>query len=129
MRILGIDYGRKKIGLAIGDTDIKFAEPLQVLRFSNLEEGLIKVSQVCKVSMASKIVIGLSEGKSGEETKEFGHKLQKELQIPINYHDETLSTADAQKLSIEAGIKRKKRKDFEDAFAAALMLQNYLEIT
>ena len=127
MRILGIDYGRKKLGIAIGDKETKFAEPLSVIRYSSPEEGFTKTEQIVKVEQAGQVVIGVSEGLSAEEAKNFGEKLKKVIQIPVFYFDETLSTMEAQKLSLEAGIKRKKRKSMEDAYAAALILQNYLE--
>jgi putative holliday junction resolvase len=125
MKTLGIDYGKKKIGLAISEGVL--AEPLKVIRFENLEEGLEKVSKVAEVSGVSKVVVGISEGKMAEETKEFGKKLQKRIKIPICFQDETLTTHDAQELSIQAGIKRKKRKSMEDAYSATLILQNYLD--
>jgi RNase H-fold protein (predicted Holliday junction resolvase) len=74
-----------------------------------------------------KIVLGISEGKMGEESREFGRKLEKKLKIPMIFQDETLTTHEAQKLSIEAGMKRKKRKTLEDAFSATLILQAYLD--
>src|SRR3989344_8047034 len=127
MKIVGIDYGRRKIGLAVGDTDNKFAEPLMVVRVESEEKAIKKVSEVSNVSRVSKVVIGISEGKTAEETKDFGRKLQEEIKLPVLYFDETLSTHDAIELSIAGGMKRKKRKNMEDAYAAAIMLQNYME--
>ena len=127
MKLLGIDYGRKKMGFAVGETDSKFAEPFSVMRFQALEEALEKIKQAVQAERAEKIVIGVSEGKMAEETKKFGKKLSEKLKMLVVFQDETLSSKDAQEFSIGAGIKRKKRKDMEDAFAAAIMLQNYLE--
>lgn len=127
MKILGIDYGRRKIGLAIADTDLGLAEPLKVIRFENLEEGLEKVTQEIEVEEVEQIVLGISEGEMVEETKEFGKKLEKKLKISVEYQDETLTTHEAQELSIQAGIKRKKRKEMEDAYSATLILQSYLD--
>jgi putative Holliday junction resolvase len=125
MKLLGIDYGRKKVGLAFADGSL--AEPLQVIREKS-EEGVIRrVEQVVQVEQVEKIILGISEGKMGEESREFGRKLEKKLKIPVIFQDETLTTHDAQKLSIEAGMKRKKRKTLEDAFSAALILQAYLD--
>lgn len=127
MKILGIDYGRKKIGLAVGDTDSRLAEPLKVVRFGNLEKVFKEVSKVSKASRVSKVVVGISEGEMAKETREFGRKLEQKLKIPIEFQDETLTTHEAQKRSIEAGLKRKKRKLMEDAYSAALILQAYLD--
>ena len=129
MKLLGIDYGRKKTGLAVGDTDSKFAEPLIVIKSENKRELIKKISQYAKVERVGKIVLGISEGKMAEETKKFGREIRVEIELPVVYSDETLTTHEAQRLSLESGVKRKKRKDMEDAFAAALMLQNYLEST
>lgn len=126
-KIVGIDYGRKKIGLAIADTDSRLAEPLEVIRFENLDEALEKVAQVVQVEEVEKVVLGISEGKMAKETKEFGKKLEVKLKIAVEFQDETLTTHEAQELSIKAGIKRKKRKLMEDAYSAALILQGYLD--
>jgi putative Holliday junction resolvase len=122
-KILGIDFGINKIGLATAEGIL--AEPYGILR--NEKEIVKKVLQVLKVLQVDKIVIGVSEGKTAKKTKEFVKKLQKETEIPIELHDETLSTQEAQKLAIEAGLKRIKRKNLEDAFAATVMLQDYLD--
>ncbi len=124
MRILGIDYGKKKIGLAVSDGPL--AEPLKVIRFKTKEEAIKKVEKVVKVEQVEQLVVGVSEGKMGEESKRFGEKLKRTLDIAVEFQDETLSSIEAQRLSIEAGIKRKKRKEMEDAYSAALILQNYL---
>lgn len=127
MRILAIDYGRKKAGVAVADFESKLAEPLSVIRFENQDEAIKKVSEVAKIENATTVVVGISEGEMAKETKEFGKKLEGNLKIPVIYQDETLSTQEAQELSIGAQIKRKKRHKLEDAYAAALILQSYLD--
>jgi len=114
------------MGLAIGDFETGLAEPLGVIRFGSIEEGLKKVSKVPEASKVSKVILGISEGKMAKEIKEFGNKLQEKLGVPLVFQDETLTTYEAQNLSIEAGIKRKKRRELEDAYSATLILQNYL---
>ena len=127
MRILGIDYGRKKIGLAIAETDSNLAEPLRVIRFQDFKILVAELRGIINNSGIEKIVLGVSEGKMAEETKKFGVKLRENLQVPVVFQDETLTTHIAQELSIKAGIKRKKRKKMEDAYSATLILQDYLE--
>lgn len=119
MKILGIDYGRSKIGLAISDGPI--SEPWKVIRVKSFEDAIQKVLQVLQVAQVDKVVVGVSEGQMGEESKRFAEKIGAETS------DETLSTQDAQRMSIEAGVSRKKRHEMEDAYAAAVMLQNYLD--
>ena len=125
MKILGIDYGQKKIGLAIAEG--KLAEPYKVIRYKLPDEAIEKVVKVVIVEEVDKVVVGISEGKMGNESKSFSLSLRDRLIIPVVTFDETLTTQEAQKLAIEAGISRKKRRDLEDAFSAALILQAYLD--
>jgi len=131
-KVLAIDYGRKKIGLAISDGSL--AEPYKVIRFKSEEEALKKVEKVvssfAKASedkKVEKIVVGISEGRMGEEARAFGKKFEKQIGTPVVFQDETMTTKEAQELSIKAGIKRKKRRELEDAYAATLILQAYLD--
>lgn len=127
MKILGIDYGRKKIGLATATSIL--AEPYQVVRYETIGEAIKKIRQVIEKEEIKKIVIGISEGQMGEETKKFSQSLSLRLRLKIlvETFDETLTSFDAQKMAIEAGIKRSKRKNLEDAYAATLMLQSYID--
>lgn len=112
MRILGIDYGKSKIGLAVAVGGL--AEPWKVIKPGDLEK-------IIEQERFDKVVVGVSEGEMGKESKKFAETLGAET------FDETLSTQDAQRLSREAGLSQKKRKGMEDAFAAVVMLQNYLD--
>ena len=126
MKLLGIDYGRKKIGLAIGDTIVKLVEPMQVLsnsRFKFQSLRLIKENNI------EKIVIGLPSGKMDDEIKNFGKNLEKNSGVIVEYFDESLTTLDAQKILLASGRRRKSRKEREDAIAAAIMLQSFIETT
>lgn len=125
MKILGIDYGRKKIGMAIADGPL--AEPWKIVKYSQVEEVIKRLSYLVAENEIDKIVVGISEGEMGEESKEFSLNLSKKLDIPVETFDETLSTQEAQRLSIEAGIKRKKRRGLEDAYAASVVLQSYID--
>jgi len=125
MRILGIDFGLKKIGFSLATTDL--AEPLNVIRFEDEKEVLIKIVSLVNQEKIEKIVVGLSEGETAIKTRAFVNSLQPLVNIPIELTDETLSTQTAQDLAIEAGIGRDKRKRLEDAFAATVMLQSYLD--
>lgn len=127
MHILGVDYGRKKIGLAIGDTDSKLAEPLKILRYQDIKILVEEIEKIVLESEIEKIVVGISEGKMAEETKDFGKRLEEKLKVKVVFHDETLTTHEAQVLSIKAGIKRIKRKKLEDAYSSTLILQDYLD--
>ena len=125
MKLLSIDYGQRKIGIAKAET--KIVEPYTVLHYESQEKVILKIVKIIKDLGIDKVVVGVSEGKSAQRSKNFGENLLKYLEIPLEYIDETLSTQKAQELAIEAGIKRLKRKKLEDAYAAAVMLQLYLE--
>jgi putative Holliday junction resolvase len=124
MKYLGVDYGRRKIGLAISEG--KLAEPWKVIRYKDIKILRDEIKKIATDLETETIVIGISEGEMGEEEKEFSSSLRKTGISVINW-DETLTTQEAQRLSQEAGISRKKRKSLEDAYSAALILQDYLD--
>jgi len=126
MKILGIDYGQRKVGLALSVG--KLAYPFDVLRFKDEGELMVKLQTVVKEEGVEKIVLGVSEGQMAKETKRFGKRLEAKVNLPVEFFDETLTTKEAQDLAIEAGINRKKRKALEDAYAASVILDNYLLI-
>ena len=121
MKILGIDYGRSKIGLAIADGNL--AGPMGVVRYTDSKLLEDKLKKIIEENNVEKIVVGISEGKIAEESKKFAES------IGAATFDETLSTQEAQIRSREAGIGQKKRHEMEDAYAATIMLQNYLDTT
>jgi putative Holliday junction resolvase len=125
MVLLGIDYGLRKIGLALAGG--RLAEPYKVIRYKAEEEAIGQIVKIAALEKVDKIIVGISEGKSADEAKAFGVKLSGAVEVPVGYADETLSTQTAQSLSIEAGIGRAKRKSLEDAFAAAVMLQLFVD--
>lgn len=125
MKILGIDYGKHKVGLAISVNG--FSEPYKVLHVYFVKDAIEKVLKEVKTESPEKIVVGISEGAMGIESKQFSDELAKEVSVPVETYDETLTSQDAQRLSREAGIGQKRRKEMEDAYAASVMLQNYID--
>lgn len=125
MRILGIDYGRSKMGIALADGPL--AEPLKVIRYENTKIVAEQIKKIIEAEKIEKVVVGVSEGEMGKESTNFSKSFSEMLKIPVVTSDETLSTQDAQILSREAGIKQKRRHEMEDAYAACIMLQNYLD--
>ncbi len=73
MKVLGVDYGQKKIGLALAESNL--ATPLKVISVDSLEDAVKKVKKVAKVEQVEQVVLGVSESKMAEETKEFGKKI------------------------------------------------------
>jgi putative Holliday junction resolvase len=125
MRLLGIDYGKKRIGLAFSEGF--FPSPLSVILLKTQAQALLAIAEECKKLDIEKIVIGISKGTLAKETRIFGGGLSKITEIPVVFIDETLTSKVAIQKMIEGKTSKKKRKIREDAAAAALILQNYLE--
>lgn len=123
MIILGIDYGLSKIGLAISEGEL--AQPLMVIQ--NSEKIIGEIFKICQKYQIEKLVIGLPEGSLGEKVKEFAGQLLLSTKIIFEFQDETLTTRQALAKMIEAKKGKKIRRSLKDAFAAACILQEYLE--
>jgi putative Holliday junction resolvase len=123
VRILGIDYGLAKVGLALADDGL--AQVFGVVK--NNDSLIKKISEVCQANEIEKIVIGLPEGKVAQKAKKFGQELISALNLPLDFQDETLTSQEATAKMIEAGKKKKYRQTKSDAFAAAIILQTYLD--
>lgn len=128
MRYLGVDYGLKKVGLAISEGQI--AAPFKVLEISGLNDAVSKITHVIKQEKIDRVVIGVPEsGEAKSAVKKFVNKLNenfKEEAISIIEADETLSSSSARDLMIKMGMGEKSRQK-EDAYAATLILQNFLD--
>lgn len=118
MKVLAIDWGEKRIGLAVSHGEL--AEPLGVV--GSVEE-LIKVTKDHKVE---RIVLGLPEGKHRKGVERLGMRLEEELGVEVVFWSEVLSTKVALQRAIEVGKGRKARREL-DAPAAAILLQEYLD--
>lgn len=122
MRILGIDYGSKRVGLAVSDETHTLARELVIL---SPKEFWQKIEEVVAAEEISRIIIGLPLNMSGEQTEttrnvqEFADKLEAKLNLPVEYMDERLS-------SVMAGNLPGGKKDI-DSLAAQIILQNYLD--
>ncbi len=123
--ILGIDYGRVKIGLSLGEG--LFASPYKVLKVSSWDETIKKLEDEINQEKIEKVVVGISEGDMSKEQLEFVSAFSKVINIPVITWDEGLSTQDAQLMAREAGMSRVKLKRLEDAFAATIMLQSWID--
>lgn len=122
MTILGIDFGRRYIGLAVSYGLIP--EPLEVT--VNKKGVFKKIEEVAKLYGIEKIVLGLPEGILEKEIYGFGQELAKRLKLPVFYVSEVYSTREAQQKLIEQGKRRRKRKAKSHAFSAALILESFL---
>lgn len=133
MRILAVDHGEKRIGLALSDPTATIANPLKVIEHTSRLMDAAQVANIAEENEASLIVVGQSfdeEGNpnlSGRRAARFAEALKEQTQIPIVLWDESFSTQDARTTRIELGVSRKKRGGHQDALAAVVILQSYLE--
>ena len=135
-RALGIDFGTKRIGLAVCDDVGWTARPLEVYRRKGTDEDFQYIAQVVKRESAMRIVVGIPNRLSGEPGPESERALEFVLQIKevlpgfeISTVDEALTTYEANQLMDQKGIRdRKKRKELRDAYAAAVILQEDLDL-
>ena len=133
MRILAVDHGEKRIGIAISDVTATIASPLKVIEHISRTIDAAQVADLAVQNDVRLIVIGQSfdeEGKpnpAGRRAGRFADELKNQTDIPIELWDESFSTQDARAARIELGVSRKNRAGHQDAFAAVVILQSYLE--
>ncbi len=133
MRILALDVGEKNIGLAISDELGLIAQGLPTLRHQTKDEDISAIANILKVHHITEVVVGIpinldgSLGKKAQEVAVFLEDLKKKITLPIKVWDERFTSVQAEKVLLEAGLSRKKRKRKIDQLAARLILQNYLD--
>ncbi|MBO0700646.1 MAG: Holliday junction resolvase RuvX [Zavarzinella sp.] len=132
-RLLGVDYGTVRVGLAVTDADRIIASPLEVRERKGAETDAAYFRQLVEREQVGGIVVGLPlhttgrEGVKAEEARAFGAWLGVITGLPVVFADERFSTAFAESALWAAGLTHKKRKQRRDAVAAQVMLQAFLE--
>ncbi len=132
MRILGIDYGDARVGIALSDPLGWTARPLSHLSGSDTEELLQQLDRLVCEHGVEKIVLGFPKnmngtvGPRGELTQAFGEKLRERTGLPVVLWDERLTTVSAAKIMNQTNVRGKKRKQQIDSLSAVLILENYL---
>jgi len=133
MRVLGIDFGDKRIGLAVSDKLQLTAQGLGQYQVKNKKEDRIFFQDLVSKYDIEEIVIGFplrmdgTEGTRAEKTKEFARWLEKILNLPITFWDERLTTQQASRILNQQKIKKKSRKDLKDQISAVIILASYME--
>jgi len=123
--ILGIDYGLVNIGVSISEGTL--AQPLASFKISTQQEAINKICKIVQEKKIDKIVVGISENRMGQKTKEFVSKLGKIIKHPIVLWDETLTSFEAREHLKTRGKSFKRTKAEEHKLAACLILQDYLD--
>jgi putative Holliday junction resolvase len=136
MRILGLDYGMKTIGVAVSDPFGWTAQGIEIIRReeeNNLKKSIARLKEICDEYGVESIVLGYpknmnnTEGERVEKTRVFKKRIEKELKLPVELWDERLSTVGAERILLEADVSRAKRKKVIDKMAAVFILQGYLD--
>lgn len=122
MAVLGIDFGQRRIGLALSEGFL--ARPYTLLK--NDKNFLTRLKEICAREEVEKIIIGLPEGKNQAEIKKFAKKIQKKTGLPIFFVSEVMSTRQALTRLIQSGRSKKYRQKTIDASSAAVILESYL---
>ena len=132
-RILGIDFGTKRVGAAVSDAAREFASPLEVYDRRDPAQDARHFKTVVEENDVDRIVIGLPVHVGGQESRssalarKWGDWLTHVTGVEVVYYDERYTTLEAEESLIEVGLKRSKRKGVRDMLAARILLQNYLD--
>ncbi|MBW4839246.1 MAG: Holliday junction resolvase RuvX [Paenibacillaceae bacterium] len=133
MKIMGLDYGDRRIGVAVSDSLGWTAQGLETIERRREGSEFERIAELVKQHEVEEIVVGLPKnmngtiGPRGEICMAFAEELRSRLGLPVHLWDERLTTVSAQRTLLEADVSRKKRKGVVDKMAASLILQNYLD--
>ena len=136
MRILGLDFGSKTVGVAVSDGLLLTAQGVETIERKDenkLRKTCARIEELIAEYEVTEIVLGLpknmnnTEGERVEKTKAFGEMLERRTGLPVHYWDERLTTVAAEQILMESGVRRENRKAVIDKVAAGLILQGYLD--
>ena len=133
MRILALDHGTKRIGIALSDELKMIAQPLEYVLTEPIADFFVRLKEIIREKEVELILIGMprnmdgSYGPAALKVQEFIAVLKDLVAIPIKTWDERLTSAQAQRFLIEGGVRRQERKQKVDKMAASILLQSYLD--
>lgn len=133
MRVLGIDVGTHRIGVALSDPTGVIAQSLTVIPRTGWQAALAELRDLVAGHGVERIVVGLplrmdgTEGDAARQARAFAQRLRAAVGVPVEMQDERLSTAEAERAMVAADVRRERRQMRRDAVAAALILQRYLD--
>lgn len=131
--IVGVDYGDRRIGIAVTDEFGSFAFPLTVIESRGIRRDAMAVAEIVRDRGAEEVVVGLPlnmDGTMGDRavrTLEFCRTLAGLSPVPVRVHDERMTTQEAERVLISADLSRRRRRQVVDKTAAAIILQGYLD--
>ena len=133
MRILALDHGSKRIGVAVSDETKTIAQPLEYIPAEPFADFLARLKQLLVEKKISLVLIGLprnmdgSHGPAEQKVETFAGVLKTAITVPVKMWDERLTSTMANRILIQGGVRRDKRKEKVDKMAAAILLQSYLD--
>ena len=136
MRIMGLDFGSRTVGVAVRDPLFLTAQGVEIIRRKSpnkLRQTLARIEELITEYEVDRIVLGYpknmnnTEGERCEKTQEFRQMLERRTGLPVILWDERLTTVLADQAMMEGGIRRENRKEYVDKLAAVFILQNYLD--
>ena len=133
MRSLGLDIGDKRIGVALSDSEGILASPFTIIDGEDVSSAIKAIADIIRQQGVGQVIVGLPRsldgtlGRQAEKVREFTQKLSGQIEIPVEYRDERLTTVMAERLKRASGGKKSREKVRHDAQAAALILQGYLD--
>ncbi|MBS3813193.1 Holliday junction resolvase RuvX [Candidatus Bipolaricaulota bacterium] len=132
-KVMGLDWGSKRIGVAISDPGRSIAASSFTYNRKNSEEDLSYLRRLVRDKEITLIVVGMpitmagEEGEVAEQVREFIGRLTEEVDVPVDVIDERLTSAEAERVLLSSDVSRRKRKEHRDKLAATLILQRYLD--
>lgn len=136
MRVIGLDYGTKTVGVAVSDELMLTAQPYETIERKSpgkLRQTLAEIERIITEYNCGRIVLGYpkkmnnTEGERVRATEEFKESLERRTGLEVILWDERLTTVEAERILMESGVRRENRKQYIDKMAAAVILQNYLD--
>ena len=136
MRVMGLDYGSKTVGVAVSDPLGLTAQGVETIwrkQENKLRQTMARIEELISEYQVERIVLGYPKnmnntiGERAMKSLEFKENLEKRTGLPVVMWDERLTTAEAERTLIETGVRRENRKQFLDQMAAVLILQGYLD--
>lgn len=136
MRILGLDYGTKTVGVALSDELGITAQPIMTIERKSenkLRKTLAQIEELIEAYEVSFVVLGYpknmnnTEGPRGEATREFKEHIERRTGLEVVLWDERLTTVESERILMDSGVRREHRKEYIDKMAAAIILQSYMD--
>jgi putative Holliday junction resolvase len=133
-RLIGFDYGSKRMGVAVSDPLGISAQPMPAIKREGDRKDIETIAEMARRYEAAGFVIGLplhedgNEGKMAEMVRRFAGKLTEATGLPVELWDERFTTAQAERTLIDAGVRREKRKEVRDSMSAVFILQGVLDL-